>query len=213
MTAPKPQSRARSSTLLRYLRLFRRDILSAQPDHLFDAKMAEFRTPFFRSFLVNQPDLVRRVLVGEASDFPKSDRVAEGLRPLLGNSIFVTNGEDWARQRRIIDPAFAESRIAAVFAPLDNAAQAAVGSLEPGTIDVEPWASRAAADGIFRVMFSVPIEDEFAGRVYEAFRKYQRTQPLVNLGAFLPLPRFIPRFVPRKAKLAARSIRSAVSNV
>ena len=34
------------------------------------------------------------------------DEATEGLAPLLGNSVFVTNGATWKRQRRIIDPAF-----------------------------------------------------------------------------------------------------------
>lgn len=68
--------------------------------------MAEFRTPFFRSYLVNQPELVEEVLKAQPLDFPKSDRVGAGLRPLLGNSVFLTNGAEWQRQRRIIDPAF-----------------------------------------------------------------------------------------------------------
>ena len=91
--------------------MFRQDILSAQPDHLYSAKMAEFRTPWFRSFLVNTPELVRYVLVERASEFPKSDRVMRGLRPLLGRSIFVTNGAEWEHQRRLIDPAFEGGRL------------------------------------------------------------------------------------------------------
>ncbi|MEM7318039.1 MAG: cytochrome P450, partial [Pseudomonadota bacterium] len=86
MKPPKPPSRADKVSLWRYLRLFRQDILSAQPARLYKAWMAEFRTPFFRSYMVNQPDLVARVLRERPGDFPKSDRVGEGLRPLLGNS-------------------------------------------------------------------------------------------------------------------------------
>jgi hypothetical protein len=81
---PKPAAREERVSLWRYMRLFRRDILSAQPERLYRAWMAEFRTPFFRSFLVNQPDLVEEILKARPLDFPKSDRVGEGLRPLLG---------------------------------------------------------------------------------------------------------------------------------
>ena len=42
--------------------------------------MAEFRTPFFRSVLVNDPALVRLVLDERPRDFPKSDRAGAGLR-------------------------------------------------------------------------------------------------------------------------------------
>ena len=69
------------------MRLFRRDILSAQPEKLYRAKMAEFRTPFFRSYLINQPDLIDEVMKTRPEDFPKSDRVGEGLHPLLGYAV------------------------------------------------------------------------------------------------------------------------------
>jgi hypothetical protein len=81
---PKPASRGGRVSLWRYMRMFRRDILSAQPERLYRAWMAEFRTPFFRSFLVNQPDLVEEILKARPLDFPKSDRVGEGLRRFWG---------------------------------------------------------------------------------------------------------------------------------
>ena len=111
MTPPKPRSRPDKASLWQHLRLFRQDILSSQPARLYRAWMAEFRTPFFRSYLCNDPALVRRVLDERPEDFPKSDRVTEGLRPLLGRSVFVTNGEEWLHQRRIIDPAFEGGRL------------------------------------------------------------------------------------------------------
>jgi hypothetical protein len=53
MIPPKPPSRPDRVSLWHYARLFRQDILSAQPARLYRAWMAEFRTPFFRSYLVN----------------------------------------------------------------------------------------------------------------------------------------------------------------
>ena len=74
MIPPKPAARARRVSLWRYLRLFRQDILSAQPEHLYRAWMAEFRTPFFRSYMINDPALIRQVLNERPDDFPKSKR-------------------------------------------------------------------------------------------------------------------------------------------
>ena len=91
---PKPEARKDSVSLWRYLALFRRDILSAQPKRLYGAWMAEFRTPFFRSYLLNQPELIKKVLKTQPMDFPKSDRIGVGLRPLLGNSVFF---DQWRR--------------------------------------------------------------------------------------------------------------------
>ena len=210
---PKPPARPDKVSLWRYVKLFRQDILSAQPAKLYRAWMAEFRTPFFRSFMVNDPKLVDLVLKERPDDFPKSSRVSEGLRPLLGESVFLTNGETWKRQRRIIDPAFEGGRLRDTFPAMWAAAQACVARLEEGIIEIEEVTSHAAADVIFRTLFSIPIENEIAAEVFNEFRDYQRSQPIVNIAAFLPLPRWMPRFFRRRTRETAKSIRNLIARL
>lgn len=210
MIPPKPVARPDKVSLWRYMKLFRADILSAQPARLYRAWMAEFRTPFFRSYLCNDPALVRRVLNERPDDFPKSNRIGEGLRPLLGNSVFVTNGEVWKRQRRIIDPAFEGGRVKSTFPAMVAAGQAMAARMRPGVQDIEPEMSHAAADVIFRTLFSIPIEHAIAAEVFDQFRAYQRAQPILNLAAFLPLPRWFPRFHSRQTKATAARIRGLI---
>ncbi len=213
---PKPPSRAGRVSLWRYMQLFRRDILSAQPEKLYRAWMAEFQTPFFRSFLINDPALIRVLLNDRPMDFPKSDRISEGLRPLLGNSVFLTNGETWSRQRRIIDPSFEGGRLRESFAAIHASAQAAAARFAKQadqSVEIEQEASHAAADVIFRTLFSVPIEDVMAQRTYQAFRRYQRSQPILNIAAFLPLPRWMPRGFRRQTRHSALEIRNLIGQL
>ena len=213
MIPPKPPVRADKVSLWRYLRMFRADILSAQPARLYRAWMAEFRTPFFRSYLCNDPALIRRILSERPQDFPKSDRIREGLAPLLGNSVFLTNGPEWVRQRRIIDPAFQGGRLRDTFPAMLGAARAAVVRMPVGVVEVEAQMSHAAADVIFRALFSIPIENDVAAAVFDQFRAHQRSQPLVNLAAFLPLPAWLPRFHRRGAKVTAQAIRALIAGL
>ena len=213
MTPPKPPARPDKVSLWRYLRLFRADVLSAQPARLYRAWMAEFKTPFFHSYLINQPDLIREVLDQRPDDFPKSNRIREGLAPLLGNSVFVTNGAEWQRQRRIIDPAFEGGRVRDAFPAMLAAGVAAAGRLRPGQVEIEEAMSHAAADVIFRTLFSIPIEDQTASEVFRQFRSYQRTQPILNLAAFLPLPRWMPRFHRSRTRATARAIRALITGL
>ena len=213
---PKPPSRPDKVSLWRYVRLFRRDLLSAQPARLYRAWMAEFRTPFFRSYLLNQPDLVDLVLKERPDDFPKSDRISEGLRPLLGNSVFLTNGETWKRQRRIIDPAFEGGRLRDTFAAMWDAAEAAATRLDTRAgqvVEIEAETSHAAADVIFRTLFSIPIEHEVATEVFDEFRRYQRGQPILNLAAFIPLPRWMPRLHRKSTRASAARIRDLITRL
>ena len=213
MSAPRPESRPEGASLWRHLALFRQDVLSAQPERLYRARVAEFRTWFFRSLMPNEPDLVRRVLVEKACDYPKSARVSEGLRPLLGRSVFLTNGEEWARQRRIIDPAFEGGQLREAFPALLAAGQEGAARLGPGPVEIEAVASHMAADAIFRLLFSMPIDAPLAAAVYRDFRAFQRAQPLLNLGAFLPLPQWIPRGHGREARMAAGRIRARIAEL
>jgi cytochrome P450 len=213
---PKPLSRPDKVSLWQYAKLFREDILSAQPARLYRAWMAEFRTPFFRSYLINQPDLVKRVLKERPDDFPKSTRVNEGLRPLLGNSVFVTNGDVWKRQRRIIDPAFESGRLRETFAAMWDASEAAAARLDTKVgqeVEVEAETSHAAADVIFRTLFSLPIEHHLARGVFEEFRAYQRSQPILNIAAFIPLPTWMPRLFRKDTKQSAARIRALITEL
>ena len=179
--------------------------------------MAEFKTPFFRSYLINQPNLIDEVLKKRPEDFPKSDRVGEGLRPLLGQSVFLTNGAIWERQRRIIDPVFEGGRLKETFPAMVAAADAAVArlgkQLPKEIVEIEEVTSHAAADVIFRTLFSVPIDDAIASRVFSEFRTYQRTQPILNLAAFIPLPGWVPRLRKSKTKQTAKQIRRLITSM
>ncbi len=213
---PKPTSRPDKVSLLRYLRLFREDILSAQPARLYRAWMAEFRTPFFRSYMINQPEIIKTLLKERPDDFPKSDRISEGLRPLLGNSVFLTNGETWKRQRRIIDPAFEGGRLRETFPAMWHAAEACAARLsahDGKVIEIEAETSHAAADVIFRTLFSIPIEHHLARQVFDEFKTYQRSQPILNLAAFIPLPRWMPRMFRKRTRVSAAKIRRLITEL
>jgi cytochrome P450 len=213
MTPVKPPARQDKTSLWNYMRAFRRDILSAQPQRLYRAWMAEFRTPFFRSYMINQTDLVKTVLKTRPEDFPKSTRISEGLRPLLGDSVFLTNGAQWQAQRRIIDPAFEGGRLREVMPSMQAAANAAVDRIEEGVQEFEELASYAAADVIFRTLFSIPITHDIAAEVFQEFRTYQRAQPILNIAAFVPLPRWMPRFHSRATRRSAARIRNLITEL
>jgi cytochrome P450 len=213
MNPPKPAARPERVSLWRYLRLFRQDILSAQPARLYRAWMAEFRTPFFRSYLCNDPALVATVLRERPQDFPKSRRIREGLAPLLGRSVFQTNGAEWEHQRRIIDPAFEGGRVRDAVPAMLAAGKAALARLAEragNVVEIEAEANHLAADVIFRALFSVPIEDRVASETYRRFRAFQRGQPILNLAALLPLPRWLPRGHRRRTIYAAAAIRTLI---
>ncbi len=81
------------------------------------------------------------------------------------------------------------------------------------TVEMEAEASHAAADAIFRTLFSIPIEDRVADLTYDAFRQYQRSQPILNIAAFLPLPHWMPRGFKRATRRSAAEIRTLIHDM
>jgi len=177
----------------------------SQPERLYSAKMARMRTPLYSSVLVNEPELVKTVLEDRPMDFPKSGIISETLRPLLGDSVFVTNGDLWTRQRRMIDPAFEAGRLRESFAAMVGAGEAALKRLKSGETEMEFETAHLAADVIFRTLFSIPITEDRAREVFDAFRAYQLSQPLLSPLDLIKAPKWLPRR--RRGEAHARKIR------
>ena len=74
----KPKHRPDKISLWAYFRAFRRDILSAQPERLYHACMAEFKTPFFRSVMINQQRLFQPHILWGRSLRLRADHGTQG---------------------------------------------------------------------------------------------------------------------------------------
>ena len=95
------------------------------------------------------------------------------------------------------------------------AAEAAVERLRDVSeaIEIEEFTSHAAAVVIFRTLFSIAITHHIAARVFAEFRTFQRSQPILNLAAFIPLPRWFPRLHRRATRDSARNIRKLITEL
>jgi cytochrome P450 len=65
----------------------------------------------YRILLIYHPDAIEELFVTRSRDFVKSPGVRL-LRPLLGDGLFLSEGDTWLRQRRLVQPAFHRQRMA-----------------------------------------------------------------------------------------------------
>jgi len=223
---PKPQPLPRKASLYQRLRFGLRSALSLFLGGSYtDMGVGRHRLPTLPAlrmrelFTIRDPDLIREVLVRRSEEFPKSGLMDDMLRELIGYSIFVSNGEVWRRQRRIIDPALAQARVKDVFARMRDAADGALARFEAhalrpdaatAPIDVDLEMTHFTADVIFRTIFSEPMTADGARRIFAAFEIFQD----VAYGhGMLGLSRFPVKWLPgsRRAKRAAREIRDVLN--
>jgi len=62
-------------------------------------------------FFVNHPRLVREVLVTHPQDFVRADALRNALRIFDGESILVSEGDQWKQQRRLLQQGFRSERL------------------------------------------------------------------------------------------------------
>jgi cytochrome P450 len=74
--------------------------------------LAFFRVFNSRLYLVNQPSLIREVLVVQQKNFRKLEHSRRVLGSGFGNGLILSEGEPWLRQRRLLAGIFEGSRMA-----------------------------------------------------------------------------------------------------
>jgi cytochrome P450 len=77
--------------------------------------ISQFRLLIWPTVFINHPDYIKHVLQDNHRNYDKSVHLFEIGKPLLGNGLITAaGGNDWLRQRRLVQPAFHRSRIAAL---------------------------------------------------------------------------------------------------
>ena len=190
---PEPL-KSKASLLTRFIK-GGRSWLDIQYERGYKMKMGHIRMPGLNAYMVNEPGLVRRILVEQAERFPKHKFLDRMLKPLLGDSIFTSNGELWKRQRRMIDPAFEQARLKVVFPLMRDAVTSLLqrlDQLEDGAdLDVDIQMTHVTADIIFRTVFSQSLEGEDANKVFNAFIKFQESSTRVTMLFSYRLPEWL----------------------
>jgi cytochrome P450 len=161
------------------------------------------RQGWFHHYAFMHPDQVREALVDKARSFIRYEQHIKVMSQLHGQSVMITEGDTWQRQRRTLLPAFSPKRFDAYAGQVTAAAADAFGSLpaDGGTaVDVEHTMNMLAMDIILRTMFGGRVEQDTA-RVEQAIRTlaaigYAEMYLPFAMPAWAPLPR---QAVKRKA--------------
>jgi len=64
------------------------------------------------SFILNDPDAIRHVLVDNYENYTRTAAAIRVLRPMLGEGLLIAEGRSWKHQRRTLAPAFTPRAVA-----------------------------------------------------------------------------------------------------
>jgi cytochrome P450 len=110
LQAPRPRMSWPLSWFM-IARSLRRNMLEVFPPEAFTEE-AVFRRSFGRDqIILAKPAGIHRILVDNPQNYGRTVATVRMLRPVLGDGLLLSDGEEWARQRHAHAPAFAPRTI------------------------------------------------------------------------------------------------------
>lgn len=217
-TPPKPHSLAALPALLRVLWKGDGNLLELLPAAAYRFDVGNLGYSRRSTVLFNDPTLVRYIMRDPDGIFPKSDLMVNALEPLIGDSIFVTDGERWRRQRAMIDPAFSHMRISHAFVAMQAAVQDYLPRLDASAASGEPFSldqamSHLTADIICRTVFSTSLDSRVAADVFEDFTIFERSVAQVDIKRLIIEPAWTKAPQPQPVLDACARIRSHLAHL
>lgn len=204
------------STLTR-LDIARRNFLGIWEDSAFDLELTVGQILSRRIFVFNSPRGVQFAFNQNNASFErKSPQMRHALRPLLGDGLFISDGEVWRQRRKLVSPVVHASQMAR-FAPV--MVEAAVetrqrwSAAEGREIDVLQHSAHLTAEIICRTVFGRELGRQHAAAVVDGFSEYQRVVGQVDLPSLLGLPDWMPRFQSGRARRAIARIHAVLDEI
>jgi cytochrome P450 len=162
-------------------------------------------------YFLTTPELVHQVRVAQARSFARG-AVFERARPLLGSGLATSDGDLHHRQRRLMQPAFQHSRIAAYAETMSRSARAMTDSWRAGDVV-------ALNDEMYSLALTIVAEAMFsaaAGR--PAVAAVRRLMPVLVRGILVrtvapPLLVRAPTPGNRRFHRVAEQLRGAIDQV
>ncbi|EAH7117288.1 cytochrome P450 [Campylobacter jejuni] len=213
---PKPYKN-KASTLLTFL-LKRRSWLDGLYERSYKMQTGYVKMPNFDLYVINDTKEVKRMMVDEVREFPKSAFLHELLSPLLGESIFTTNGEVWKKQRELLRPSFEMTRINKVFNLMSEAVADMMDRFSKypnhAIIEVDEAMTFITADVIFRTIMSSKLDEEKGKKILNAFVTFQEQSVHTAMRRMFRFPKWLSYVLgDRKRAKAGDVIRQVLSDI
>jgi cytochrome P450 len=126
--------------------------------------VVRYRVAHMIWYQVNHPDGIARILQENNRNYGKGALTLGILRPVAGNGLFLSEGEFWLRQRRLMQPTFHHKHLAGFGTMIVEATQARLQRWEAYAssgqpVDIVSEMSALTSDVVSRALFSTPSDD------------------------------------------------------
>jgi len=176
----------------------RRNLLEIWSEKSFEYEFFSTRLLTRDLFICNSPDTVQQVFVNDNDIYErKSPQMRNALKPLLGDGLFISDGETWKQRRKLVAPVVHASKLP-MFAPtmIEAATETAdrwAASPQPARIEVLKEMASLTAEIICRTVFGRRLGKIQAHEIIDGFTEYQEKIEQTDVMSLFRLPDWAPR--------------------
>ena len=214
--APIPRPRDRIPGIIEVARTIFRNPLELWGEPSYEEKWINTRFLNERTLIVNDPGLIRHVLVDNASNYKMGVIRQLVLRPILRDGLLTAEGDVWKRSRKAMAPVFTPRNInqfgAAMLASAESYAEVCNKAAREGSVrDIARDMTELTFDILSRTLFSgdiVTASGDFAADVERLLHTMGRVDPF----DLLKLPPWVPRLTRIKGARVMKLFRGIVDD-
>jgi cytochrome P450 len=200
---PAPKPRTEPLGMMAFLKAVRENPIATWMEQHFEELVITGDGALGRMTVVNDPAVIRHILLDNAANYRKDDLQIRILAPGLGRGLVTAEGDEWRLQRRTIAPIFTPRHVAGFFPAMIESAERLVRRWQrrPNgrVVDASLEMTRVTLDVLERTIFTqgVPQDPDALGRaITRYFNSLGRVDPLDIFG--------FPDWIPRMGRLRAR---------
>ena len=188
--AAHPRPRSKEAGLLQVVLGARHSLIGNWMEEYYRSCVSSFRILRRQVIVVNDPEHVKYVMVTRHANFErKSPQMRRALEMLLGDGLFISDGQTWRQRRPLVADIVHKRRLPEFAGTMEQATAAAIArwSELPTQAEFELTADMAhlTAQIISRAVFGKNLGAPAARQVVEGFATYQKHVDSFNLGYFL----------------------------
>lgn len=158
---PTPPRAPDDMSFLGRVAVLRQNMIATWGQRAYEEDVIKGRFFLRNSFILNQPDAIRHVLLNNYENYSRTPAGIRMLRPVLGDGLLIAEGHSWTFQRRTLAPAFTPRATANLVPHMTAVLDETLAKLDERTsepIDLREVMQRMTLEIAGRTMFSFGMD-------------------------------------------------------
>lgn len=158
---PTPPRAPDDMSFLGRVAVLRQNMIATWGQRAYEEDVIKGRFFLRNSFILNQPDAIRHVLLNNYENYSRTPAGIRMLRPVLGDGLLIAEGHSWTFQRRTLAPAFTPRATANLVPHMTAVLDETLAKLDERTsepVDMREVMQRMTLEIAGRTMFSFGMD-------------------------------------------------------